>query len=115
MYCMKCGKETTGSDVFCEHCLSVMEQYPVKSGTAIHLPRRPAPVVNKRGLHRKRPATPEEQIEQLKKLTKSLIIALAAAVALLGLVSGLLTYHLLDDRPATPTGRNYTIDINWQN
>lgn len=38
MNCMKCGREIPVGQVFCDGCLKVMETYPVKPDTAIHLP-----------------------------------------------------------------------------
>ena len=40
MYCLRCGKDTNDENVFCDGCLLLMEAYPVKPGTAIHLPER---------------------------------------------------------------------------
>ena len=40
MYCLRCGKDTQEENVFCDNCLLLMEAYPVKPGTAIHLPER---------------------------------------------------------------------------
>lgn len=66
MACMKCGKEVSGEQVFCDACLEDMEKYPVKPGTPVLLPSRPAQAaVHKRAGHRVR--KPEEQIAGLKK------------------------------------------------
>ena len=40
MSCMKCGKEVSEGQVFCEECLTEMERYPVKPGTPVLLPHR---------------------------------------------------------------------------
>ena len=40
MNCMKCGVEIPEQQVFCDHCLQIMEQYPVKPDAHIHLPKR---------------------------------------------------------------------------
>ena len=40
MYCLKCGRDTKSEQVFCNDCLAVMDAYPVKPDTAIHLPKR---------------------------------------------------------------------------
>ena len=58
MHCIKCGKETKGSDVFCQDCLLVMQTQPVKPGTAVHIPVRPA---SKKSASRKKTLSPEEQ------------------------------------------------------
>ena len=85
MYCLKCGNETQGEQVFCEACLQAMEQYPIKPGTAIYLPRQDAPTAPKKPAHAKRAPTPEEQIQSLKKLLRWTMLLLFIAVAILGL------------------------------
>ena len=42
MQCMKCGMEVPEGQVFCNGCLEVMDKYPVKPGTPVHIrPRKP--------------------------------------------------------------------------
>ena len=113
MYCLKCGKETTSSHVFCDRCLDVMEKYPVKSGTAVHLPRREVAAPVKKVPQRKRNLTAEEQVGMLKKTTRRLIAAVVVLCVILGLTTGLLVHNLLDRKPApSVVGRNYTINTN---
>lgn len=110
MYCLKCGKETTDSQVFCDVCLQSMERYPIKPGTAVHLPHRGQPAAVKKQPHRKRSLTPEEQVVQLKGMVKRLVVALAVLSVVLCLATGMLVHNLLDE-PSTPVvGRNYTIE-----
>ena len=40
MQCLKCGRKIQDGQVFCEGCLQVMQNYPVKPGTVIQLPSR---------------------------------------------------------------------------
>ena len=40
MGCLRCGKETQNSAVFCEECTKCMEDYPIKPGTVVVLPQR---------------------------------------------------------------------------
>lgn len=115
MYCLKCGKETTESYVFCDRCLDVMEKYPVKSTTAVHLPHREAAASVKKAAQRKRILTAEEQVTMLKKTTRRLIAAVAVLCVILGLTTGLLVHNLLDKKPAPAVaGRNYTINTDQQ-
>lgn len=109
MNCMKCGRETTGEHVFCDRCLATMDCYPVKPGTAIHLPKReeaprkPAP--------RKRTIPPEEQIQTLKRaLHRSRLFGIILLVALTLAALLLLREFAGDETPII--GQNYTIDIN---
>ena len=111
MYCLKCGKETTDSHVFCDRCLDTMEKYPVKSGTAVHLPRRDITAPAKKSAQRRRTMTAEEQVTMLKKTTRRLIAAIAVLCVVLGLATGLLVHNLLDQKPEpSVVGRNYTIN-----
>ena len=66
MSCMKCGKEVSEGQVFCQECLAEMEKYPVKPGTPLPLPIRPREaVVHKRSYRKSR--KPEEQIVSLRR------------------------------------------------
>jgi len=115
MYCLKCGKETTQSNVFCDCCLDSMDKYPIKSGTAIHLPHREVAAPVKKAAARKRPLSAEEQVTMLKKTTRWLITAVAVLSVVLGLTTGLLVHNLLDRAPAPAVvGRNYTINTDQQ-
>ena len=65
MHCMKCGREIDEGHVFCPDCLTTMERYPVKPGTAVHIPVRKDPP--RKTALRKKPLTPEEQNLRLRK------------------------------------------------
>lgn len=84
MYCLRCGNETSDDHVFCDACLETMEQYPIKPGTPIKLPRKnAAPAVKKQS--RKKAITPEEQVIRLKVVIRTLLALLGAAIVLLGI------------------------------
>ena len=72
MRCIKCGKETQDNHVFCESCLVVMDKYPVKPDTAIHLPNRQEGAVTKKPPSKKKALPPEEQLLRLKKANRRL-------------------------------------------
>ncbi len=113
MNCMKCGAETPETQVFCDHCLSVMEDYPIKPGTHIHLPKRAlAEEEQKKTVKKKRAPSPEEQIAalRLKVLRMRLVVVILAF--LFCVVSGFLALKLYEDFTAPETGRNYTIDTS---
>ena len=89
MNCMKCGAETPEGQVFCDHCLSVMEDYPIKPDTRIHLPKRDDPVEAPKRSPRKKRLTQEEQISALR--LKVLRLRLTAVIlALLLCVAGVI-------------------------
>ena len=56
--------------------------------------------------------SPEEQVVQLKKLCRRLVITLIALIAVLGLCAGALFYYLTQPQEPPVQGRNYTIDTN---
>ena len=108
MYCLKCGKETAGEQVFCDHCLEIMEQYPVKPDTHIQLPHRDAALGYKKA-SRRRIRSHEEQLRQLRVTVRVLLVCLLVTLTILGLF---LWQHF---RPETVTlpekelGQNYTV------
>ena len=82
MNCVKCGRETTEEQVFCGVCLREMEDYPVKPGTAVLIPKRERETPPKKTKVRRRPVrTLPEQVLHLKK--KVLRLRILAAVLLL--------------------------------
>ena len=96
MSCMKCGKEVSEGQVFCQECLEEMEKYPVKPGTAVLLPNRPhQAVVHKRSYRKSR--KPEDQISRLRKWNVALcVICCVVMVALI--LSLLLNLKLMGDQ-----------------
>lgn len=107
MNCLKCGKETEENQVFCNDCRQIMENYPVKPGTAVYLPHRD-PAAQERKMARHRELTPEETLSQMRGIIRWLTTTVAILTVLLCLVAGLLI-HNLDSQSANRTiGRNYT-------
>ena len=70
MYCLRCGKETADSSVFCKSCLNSMEAYPVKPGQPIVLPNRPAPQPVKKS-RKAKPMNNEELLGSLRQQLKT--------------------------------------------
>ena len=101
MSCMKCGKEVSEGQVFCQECLAEMEKYPVKPGTPLPLPIRPREaVVHKRSYRKSR--KPEEQIVSLRRwlsilcvICWILLIALTLAVMVIMQLMGNPRIHIL--------------------
>ena len=114
MTCMKCGVEIPENQVFCEHCLSVMDQYPVKPGAHIHLPKRAADGdAPKKTVKKKRAPTPEEQLSTLRLKVLRLRLVAVILTFVICVVGGLLALEVYEDFADTPaTGRNYTIDTS---
>ena len=113
MNCMKCGVEIQAGQVFCDHCLSVMEQHPVRPGTHIHLPKRALAVDSpKKPVKKKRTLSPEEQISALKLKIMRLRLAAVIFAFLFCVACGFLAMKVFQ-APAEPTtGRNYTVDVS---
>ena len=88
MNCMKCGKKTKDTQVFCDACLEVMAQYPVKPDVHVQLPNRsPA----KKASY-KRPPSAEEKIARLRSRIKRLKVLILLLTVLLSIVSATLVY-----------------------
>jgi hypothetical protein len=85
MNCVKCGREIDEDQVFCELCLNEMETYPVKPGTAIHIPaRQPVEEVKKHRTKRSALLSPSEQVLKLKKKVRRLRITVIVLLLLSG-------------------------------
>ncbi len=95
MNCIKCGRETANSQIFCPDCLDGMNVYPVKPGTPVVLPPLGKESAAPSRPAKRRPASQEEQLQQLRSsvrwLSFGLIAALAAFVA-----AALMVLWLLD-------------------
>ena len=91
MACMKCGKDTEETQLFCARCLEVMEAYPVKPDTHIQLPVRDEEIIPKKQTHKIR--TKDGQIATLRlqlRLMWAVVAVLLLGVAVLLSRSGLL-------------------------
>lgn len=108
MNCMKCGRETTGEQVFCEECLRIMAKYPVKPGIAVKLPQRRDPSVHRRTV-RRRSINTDEQIRILKKWVRNLTIALLLCLAAIGFLLKPALTHLLGEH--YKPGQNYNVVV----
>ena len=116
MNCMKCGTQIPENQVFCDHCLELMEQYPVKPTVHIHLPKRAlAEDVVRKPVKKKRTLTQEEQIAALKLKVLRLRLVAAILAFVICVVSGFLALKLYQDFTTPETGRNYTIDTSMNN
>ena len=109
MNCMKCGKETKGSDVFCPHCQAVMEKYPVKPDAHVHLPKRTQEQQVNKQKRSHRIWTTEEELTSLRKKVRWLLATSILLILLLGVVSAQLVYTTLNKEDPM-MGRNYTYE-----
>ncbi len=111
MHCLKCGKETEESQIFCPECLQMMDSYPVKPGTPVILPQRNHTSGEK--ANHKKEQTPEEQLRTLRNISRILLAAVAVLSVLL-CITGVLLLRTLDrtapaqEAPPNNIGRNYT-------
>lgn len=110
MNCMKCGKKTKDDHVFCDECLADMTAHPVKSGTVIQIPNRPSAAAIRRAAAQKRGVPLEEQLEQMRKTVRYLLLTiLALALALCLSIILLLSKPKDTALPAAEDlGRNYS-------
>ena len=105
MTCMKCGKETNASQVFCNECLTEMEKHPVKPDTPVQLPQRPT---QDKPSPRTREQTPADTIRSLRGLVRWLTILITILSLLLCATAAFLLHTLDKSANDNPIGRNYT-------
>ena len=86
MNCVKCGREIEHDQVFCPVCLKGMEEYPVKPGTVVHIPKHPEDEERKAPPKKKPVLSPEEQNRRLKRKLLGLRIGLAVMLLLCGVL-----------------------------
>ncbi len=113
MKCLKCGRDTECLQVFCDACLVGMAKTPVKAGTAIHLPTRPA--VSEKPAPRTRERTPSETIRSLRSLIRMLTVTIAVLSVLLCATAGFLIHTLEKQEETNKIGWNYTTDTDLTN
>lgn len=109
MNCLKCGREISAGQVFCEECLAVMAQYPVKPDAPVHLPRQKDLPPGRKTSGRKRPLSPEEQVLQLKRRCRRLALFSIVLMLLLAAAGTGILFLMKDEPEMVPVGRNYTI------
>lgn len=106
LYCMKCGKETRDTHVFCDSCLDLMAQFPVRPDTHIQLPTRATAVVKKQP-SRKKVLTQDEQLFRLRRSVRHLAVTLACSLLALGLTVSLLVHTVSEQKAEQDIGKNY--------
>lgn len=110
MNCMKCGREISEGQVFCQECLDVMSEYPVRPGTYVRIPPRKE-YEDIRPTRRKKELSAEELIVSLQNKVRWLSIttvALLATSILLGLFA-LQDFLFQEEEQPSPMARNYTV------
>ena len=107
MLCLKCGKKTEAEQIFCPHCLEVMENYPVKPGVHIQLPNRTVAPVQKKQGRKRRILNADEQVAYLRgKVQQQWALMAVLALALLITIG---TMFFTMSKPEEPEiGKNYT-------
>ncbi len=84
MNCMRCGRETTGQQVFCDRCLTDMSRHPVKPDVAVYLPvRKPSEPQRKQNRHRKKELSAEDMIPILRRRIRFLAVTVVILVMML--------------------------------
>ena len=108
MNCMKCGREISDG-LFCTECLEEMDRYPVKPGVVIQLPRRKPDAAVKKTHARRRPLpSQEDQIRNLKKLVRRLVLVILIMLLLLGATGYFAAIHLMESDVVILPGQNYS-------
>ena len=108
MYCLKCGREVNEDKVFCPDCVAVMEQYPVKPGTVVLLPKRREGGTVNRTTARRKNLSPEEVIRKLRRKSVALLVAWLVTFLALCAMSVPGITHILEDNHFG-LGQNYSV------
>ena len=108
MNCMKCGREVGEGQVFCTDCLKDMEKYPVRPGTAVHLPKRPAYSPIRRAVPKRKSIPPEEMVKRQRKTIRRLSWALVLTSLLAALMAYPAFQHLRKNDDFL-IGQNYSV------
>lgn len=104
MQCLKCGRETQQSNVFCDACLENMRQHPVKPGTPVTIPKRPEKPTKSPG---KKQQKPDDLLIKYKKKNKQLVSWVIVLSILFALTAFGLVWKLYWDYGHLPLGQNY--------
>ena len=107
MNCVKCGREIPEDQVFCENCLTEMENYPVKPGTAVHIPTRPAEELPKKPVKKKRVPTAEELLLRTRKKLRRTRIFAVILLLVCGALSFMMAQAVLELDFQRLLGQNY--------
>ena len=105
MNCLKCGRETQNEAVFCQDCLLEMDKNPVRPGTVVQIQRRKETPVVRKPPKRHIPAL-EEQIKNLRKQVRILLILLIICIAAIVLMFRPTMHYVLDEH--VEIGQNYS-------
>ena len=108
MYCLKCGKEIWDDQVFCEECLTGMEQEPIPINTPVVIPAQP---VQKPAAFRRPVINQEEEMKRLQRCNQNLILALVLTFTL-AMLLGVLLYDKEIWQAVDDLGRNYSVVEN---
>lgn len=111
MGCLKCGAATEERQVFCASCRDTMHAYPVKPGTVVTIPTRPA--AEKKNTAKKE-FSDKEYILQLKGMVRWLVTIIAVLAVLLCIAAGLLIHALDQEAETADIGRNYITNTKQQ-
>lgn len=105
MNCMKCGRETSGENVFCQECLTDMAKHPVDLSTVVLLPRRKENSFHKKTVKRYGPS-PEELVDRLRRQNTALIFLLVASLIAIVLMFKPTMHYVRDEH--YEIGQNYS-------
>ena len=111
--CLKCGKKTEEQAVFCNECLEIMDKYPVKPGTVIHLPHR-QPRQDTKATSDFDEQSQAAQLAHHRGLIRGLTAVIAGLSVLLVITAVLLIHTLDKTQPVSVIGRNYTTSTSAQ-
>ena len=85
MKCLRCGNNAPEDQLFCDECLTSMDNHPVKPGTPIHIPKRDERTTTKRANFRLAVSKWQDRIFRLKYTIFWLIVIIILLVVIMTL------------------------------
>lgn len=85
MNCMRCGRETSENEIFCDECLQDMQRHPVDPTTPVILPNREKRIPSKRTNFRVAASKWEDRIFRLRYLIFWLVMIILLLLIALGI------------------------------
>lgn len=111
MHCLKCGTEIESTRTFCDRCLEEMKQYPVSRETSVVIPKRPDPVIERKGKKAAKPQKPEELLAAMRKRQRILLRICVVLSCICLILAALLIFLPRSNHPRPTIGQNYITNV----
>ncbi len=107
MQCLKCGRQIADKQAFCDDCLQIMQDYPVKPGTVIQLPTRQSETEERKQQVRRRAPSQSEQLAQLRVKVRRQRWVIFALTLILVAIAAIAVWLAVKQPQIVDAGKNY--------